>query len=418
MNARALGATPLLAATLLAGALAFVAWAPVRAKAAPDKSAPLAPVLESLKAHVERLAGPEWKGRGAWEDRVKAAAYIADYLEALGMAPLPGRTSYAVDFGGTAEQPEGRNVCAWWPAPPKAGEPVPEYVLLSAHYDHLGVKDGVIYPGADDNASGVAVLLEVARTLLEQEKRVLRTQALPRALCLVAFDLEEQSLIGSRRFVAEPPVPLEKCALFLTMDQMGRSIADLAPGTLFLMGSEHCAWLDTHLQGAKTAEGISKALLGIDFQPPTGYSDYVPFQEKAIPFLFISTGACGHYHRPEDTPEKLDYARMEQHVGFVRELTLAALAVAERPVWRAGAEPRLDEIQIVRNLVGAAVPKLAEMNAPGGIQFAVTNFVAHLDKLLAKGAVTAAERTIVRNTARMLFTQAVALVGRAAPVPR
>ncbi len=413
MKAYALGA-----GLFLAAALAFLARPPLRAGEAPGKDAPRAPVLESLKAHVERLAGPEWKGRGAWEDRVKAADYVADYLKALGMAPLPGRTSYAVDFGGTAEQPEGRNVCAWWPAPPKAGEPVPEYVMLTAHYDHLGVKDGVVYPGADDNASGVAVMLETVRTLIEQERLVLRLKPLARALCLVAFDLEEKQLIGSRRFAAEPSVPLEKCALFLTMDQMGRSIADLAPGTLFLMGSEHCAWLDTQLQGATTAEGISKALLGIDFQPPTGYSDYVPFQERSIPFLFISTGACGHYHQPGDTPEKLDYARMESHVAFVRGLTLAALDVVERPAWRAGAEPRLEEIQIVRNLVGAAVPKLAEMGAPGGIQFAVTNFQAHLDKLIAKGAVTAAERTSVRNTARMLFTQAVALVGRAVPVPR
>ncbi len=413
MNARALGA-----GLLLAGALALGGRVALKAEQPWPEKFPIAPVLDSLKEHVRRLAGPELKGRGAWEDRVKASIYLSTYLEWLGFQPLPGRDSYVVDFGGTPEQPEGRNVCAWWPAPPEAGEPIPEYVLLTAHYDHLGVKDGVVYPGADDNASGVAVMLEVARTLVEQEKRVLRTKALPRALCLVAFDLEEKGLIGSRRFVAEPPVPLEKCALFLTMDQMGRSIADLAPGTLFLMGSEHCAWLDTHLQGAKTAEGISKALLGIDFQPPTGYSDYVPFQEKEIPFLFISTGACGHYHQPEDTPERLDYTRMESHVAFVRGLTLAALDVTERPAWRAGAEPRLEEVQIVRNLVGAAVPKLAEMNAPGGIQFAVTNFVAHLDKLLAKGSVTAAERTTVRNTARMLFTQAVALVGRAAPIPR
>jgi hypothetical protein len=379
---------------------------------------PTGSVLESLKAHVEKLAGPEWKGRGAWEDRVKAAEYVAAYFEALGCVPLPGQKSFFVDFGGTPEQPEGRNVCAWWGPPPKAGEPRPEYVMLTAHYDHLGVKDGVVYPGADDNASGVAVMLETVRTLIEQERLVLRLKPLARALCLVAFDLEEKQLIGSRRFAAEPPVPLEDCALFLTMDQMGRSIADLAPGTLFLMGSEHCGWLDDYLVGATTAEGITKARIGIDFQPPTGYSDYVPFQERSIPFLFISTGACGHYHRPEDTPEKLDYGRMESHVAFVRGLTLAALDVMPGPTWRAEAEPRLEEIQIVRNLVAAAIPKLAEMNAPGGIQFAVTNFQAHLDKLIAKGSVTAAERTSVRNTARMLFTQAVALVGKGTPAPR
>jgi hypothetical protein len=365
----------------------------------------------ALKAHVERLAGPALKGRGAWEDRVQAAAYVAAELEAAGLKPLPGRKDYFVDFGGTPGKPEGRNVCAWWPEPPKQAKEAGEYVLLTAHYDHLGVKDGVVYPGADDNASGVAVLIEAVRALIGRESLVLRTSALPRALCVVAFDLEEQGLIGSRRFVAEPPVPLEKCALFLTMDQMGRSIADLAPGTLFLMGSEWCPWLDGYLAQAPVAEGIAKARIGMDFQPPTGYSDYVPFQEKSIPFLFISTGACGHYHQPGDTPDLLDYARMEKHVGFVRDLTLAALAVEVRPAWDAtGPQPRLDEIQVIRDLVGKAVPKLAEMGIEGPIRFAVTNFQTYLDKIIARGAVTAAERTNVRNTARVLFQQAVALL--------
>lgn len=380
------------------------------------KKLPAGPVRDGLVEHVRRLAGPDLKGRGAWADRVKAATYIATYMESLDLKPLPGKTSYFVDFGGTAEQPEGRNVCGWWPEPPKDAASAADYVLLTAHYDHLGVKDGQVYPGADDNASGVAVMLEAVRALIDQEKLVLRAKALPRALCVVAFDLEEQNLIGSRRFVAEPPVPLSKCALFLTMDQMGRSIADLAPGTLFLMGSEWCPWLDGWLAEKKVADGITKARIGIDFQPPTGYSDYVPFQEQKIPFLFVSTGACGHYHQPGDVPELLDYARMEQHVAFVRDLTLAALDVAERPTWDpAGPKPRLDEVQIVRDLVTKAGPRLDEMGVQGPIRLGVHNFQTYLDGLIAKGEVTAQDRTKVRNTARILFQQAVMLLKGATP---
>lgn len=375
-----------------------------------------------LRRHVERLCAPDMAGRGAWEHREQAAAYVAGELAALGLVPLPGQASMAVDFGGTAGAPgapgapRGRNVCAWWPAPPAPGQPLPEYVLLSAHYDHLGVKDGVTYPGADDNASGVAVMLEVVRAFVERERRVARTAPLPRALCVVAFDLEEQRLEGSRAFVAQPPVPLERCALFLTLDQMGRSLADLVPGTLFLMGSEHCAWLDGWLGAAEAPAGLSKARLGIDFQPPTGYSDYLPFQEREVPFLFVTTGACAHYHRPEDVPERLDWASMERHATFVRALVTAALEVPERPAWRAGAEPRLEEVEVVRRIAAAAGPRLDELKVEGPVRFALAGFLKYLDGLVAKGSVTPAERANVSGTARMLFTQAVALLGRA-PAP-
>lgn len=368
----------------------------------------------ALRRHVAHLAGPELKGRGAWEDRRRAADYVAQAFEAAGFRPLPGRTSYFVDHGvgsveGAPQQPAVRNVCAWWPAPPATAAEAGEYVLLSAHYDHLGVKDGVVYPGADDNASGVAVLLEVARSFTGREALVLRQAPLPRALCLVAFDLEERALVGSRAFVAEPPVALERCALFLTMDQMGRSLADLAPGLLFLMGSEHCAWLDTAVRALDPGQGVERTLLGIDFQPPTGYSDYVPFQERRIPFLFVSTGACAHYHQPGDTPDRLDYPRMALHVETVRELVTQALAVAERPAWRETPAPRLDEIQAVRGLVGRALPRLEELQAPGALRTMVTNFHAYLGQIVERGVVTPAERANVRNTARLLFQQAVRL---------
>lgn len=365
-----------------------------------------------LRAHVDFLAGPELKGRGAWEDRKKAADHVAKGFEQAGFRPLPGRTGYFVDHEGTPEQGTVRNVCGWWPEPPKSAKDVGEYVLLSAHYDHLGVRDGKVYPGADDNASGVAVLLEAARTFVAREALVLRIKPLPRALCLVAFDLEERGLVGSRKFAAEPPVPLEKCALFVTMDQMGRSLADLEPGLLFLMGSEHCGWLEKTVQAAATEEGIRRCILGIDFQPPTGWSDYVPFQERKIPFLFVSTGACGHYHQPGDTPEKLDYPRMVQHTTWVRDLVGRALAAEEPFVWKEPGEPRLEEVQTIRHLVGLSVPKMETMGVPDGIKLMVTKFLAYLDEILARGKVTPEERTAVRNQARTLFQMAVALQPR------
>ena len=369
-------------------------------------------VEAALRKHVAYLAGPELHGRGAWEDRKKAAEYVAQGFEKAGFKPLPGQKTYYVDHGGTPEQPDVRNVCAWWPEPPKTPKDVGSYVLVTAHYDHLGVRGEKTYPGADDNASGVAVLLEMARTFTGREALTLRTKPLPRALCLVAFDLEEKNLVGSRTFAAEPPVPLEKCELFLTMDQMGRSLADLKPGLLFLMGAEHSAWTERTVQNLTVDSTVTKAVLGIDFQPPTGYSDYVPFQEKKIPFLFVSTGACGHYHQPGDTADRLDYPRMALHTAFVRDLVTMAMAAEEPFAWKDAGEPQIAEIQTVRDIAALAVPKMQEVNAPPMVQTAVANFLKLLDEILGRGKVTADERTTVRKTANTLFQMAAMVAPR------
>ena len=110
------------------------------------------------------------------------------------------------------------------------------------------------------------------------------------AVLFVAFDLEEQGLVGSRRLAAAPPLPLDRCAAFLTMDQMGRSLADLVPGTLFVMGAEHAEVLDAVVSDQPAIPGGKLGKLGIDFQPRVGYSDYLPFLEREMPFLFVSTG--------------------------------------------------------------------------------------------------------------------------------
>jgi hypothetical protein len=364
-------------------------------------------VREEVEKTVRYLAGEELRGRGAWEDRKKAAAFVAKAFEDAGWKPLPGRDSYFVDHGGTKEEPEVRNVAAWLPTGrdvPAGGE---EYVILSAHYDHLGVKDGKVYPGADDNASGVAALLEVAWGLAQTtwEEPPLR------AFCFVAFDLEEQNLVGSRRFVAEPPVPLDRCAAFVTMDQMGRSIADLAPGTLFLMGGESSPEVASAVEAAELPEGGRKAVLGIDFQPPTGYSDYVPFQEKKVPFLFMSTGACAHYHQPGDVPDKIDYDRLAEYVGVARELVGHLAFCEKRPTWRDGEPaPSLEEVTTIRDLVALAQEKMESMTVPQHVRVAVAAFRGNLDKILESGTVTAAQRTMIRNGARLLFQQAVALL--------
>ena len=112
-----------------------------------------------------------------------------------------------------------------------------ECVVIGVHYDHLGVRNGIVFHGADDNASGVAMMLEVARQLAS-------TGRPRRSVMFVGFDLEEQMLWGSRWF-AHPPRPLTQFKLFITADMIGRSLGDLPLPAVFILGSEHAPQLRT-----------------------------------------------------------------------------------------------------------------------------------------------------------------------------
>ena len=373
---------------------------------------------ETLTTHVRWLAAPERKGRGAWQDREASAAYVERAFRAAGLHPLPGRDAMFLDTPGVKE-PALRNVAAWLPGVATADG---EYVILSAHYDHLGqrvtetaaegsatVRTTTTFHGADDNATGVAALLEIARVLGTRHAQ--EPQAFPRALVFVAFDLEEQNLVGSRRYVTEPPLPLARCAAFLTMDQLGRSLADLTPGTLFLMGTEHSAALEAQVRElAAPAEG-AKAILGIDFQP--GYSDYVPFHEARIPYVFVTSGACADYHQPTDVAARIDGPQLLARTRWVRDLTMRIVGGATRPVWREAGPPQVAEMETLRALLTTAQENLAGVQGlPPMAGVLVGNYTKYLEKILADGVVTAEERGSARLGVLNLFKMAIQLASR------
>ena len=163
---------------------------------------------------VELLASPEFGGRrGPGGD--KAAAFLIEQFRRLKLEPL---------FQGEFTQPVpghepgtiiGRNVGAIL----RGSDPSlrDQWVIVAAHFDHLGIRGGKLYPGADDNATGVAMMLEVARALAPGPA------APQRSVMFIGFDLEEVSLFGSRYFVAHPPVPLDRVVLFITADMIGRA---------------------------------------------------------------------------------------------------------------------------------------------------------------------------------------------------
>jgi hypothetical protein len=174
-----------------------------------------------------------------------------------------------------------------------------------------------VHNGADDNASGTAGLLELARRLGERE------QKLPRRVVFLAFTGEERGLLGSAHYVKEPLFPLDKTIAMLNMDMIGRLEGDRL--TVFGTGTAPVwnDWLDpaaqtTRLQLAKKPEGF-------------GPSDHASFYAKRIPVLHLFTGTHSDYHRPSDDWDKINFAGMMQVIDLVETLVVRTAENPEPP---------------------------------------------------------------------------------------
>ena len=173
--------------------------------------------------------------------------------------------------------------------------------VVSAHYDHLGVRDGVVYPGADDNASGVAVILEVAAYCQKNPFR--------RSIVFAAFDAEEGGLQGARVFVAKPPMPKDRIALNVNLDMVSRS----DKREIFVAGTYHTPTLKAPLEEVAKRAPI-KVLFGHDRPKAmaggvddwTNQSDHGPFHAAKIPFVYFGVEDHADYHKPTDTADKIN----------------------------------------------------------------------------------------------------------------
>jgi hypothetical protein len=200
-----------------------------------------------------------------------------------------------------------------------------ETIVIGAHYDHLGFGgDGSLAPGskevhngADDNASGTAALLELARRFGA------RSQKPARRLVFVAFTGEERGLLGSARYVNEPLFPLESTVAMFNMDMVGRLEEDKL--TVFGAGTSP-RWKGLLDEAAKPS-----ALTLIEKPEGFGPSDHSSFYGKQIPVLHLFTGTHNDYHRPGDDAEKINVEGMVRIAGFLERIVDDTLAQAERP---------------------------------------------------------------------------------------
>jgi acetylornithine deacetylase/succinyl-diaminopimelate desuccinylase-like protein len=285
-----------------------------------------------MKADVEWLAAPEREGRGAGSRGLDAAAnYIAERFERLGLAPLMpaarGDDRYFQSFSMTGETGAtlpARNVIGVLPGTNSALNG--KALIISAHYDHLGFgwpdaragAKGRLHPGADDNASGVAVMLELARLMANEKPE--------RSVVFAAFAGEEAGLVGARSYVRAARAPGAPFALSghiadLNLDTVGR----LADGKVTIFGTGSARELPFIFMGAGAVTGVPVQAVaqGIDA------SDHTAFVEAGVPAVQLFASAGSDYHRPSDTADKIDYAGMGKVAAILKEAVDYLAARAE-----------------------------------------------------------------------------------------
>ena len=362
---------------------------------------PLAIAAEPLKKHVAYLASDELQGRGSPASRQLAAKYLVAEFKRLKLEPLFEK-SYAQEVPGVVEEDGtkpiwGLNVGAFLPgSDPQLKD---EIIVLGVHYDHLGQRNGKIYPGADDNASSVAMMLEVARQLATAKDRP------QRSIAFVGFDLEEHLLWGSRWFAGHPPWKLSQVKLFITSDLLGRSLGDLPLPVVFVMGSEYGTGLTPLLQDLVPPKGLELARLGADLVGTR--SDYGPFRDEHVPFLFFSTGEHPDYHTPRDTPDRLNYEQLASISNVILQVVRESANTKTPPAWIKQPAPDLEEARTIHRIT--ELLQVADQSGKKPLtqlqRFLVTQTHNKTGQILRKAELTKEERLwLIRSAQALLFT--------------
>ena len=220
-----------------------------------------------------------------------------------------------------------------------AGPFADETIVVGAHYDHLGnggLTSGSLAPfsrnihnGADDNASGTATVMELARRLAK------RADPLPRRVVFMAFSGEERGLLGSRHYCEHPLIPLDKTVMMVNFDMVGR-LSDKSELTMVGVGST--PGIDTIVESLGSAAGFKiKQVKGVS--DGFGGSDHESFYDKQIPVLFAFTGLHNDYHKPTDDTERINFPGMARIADYGELLLLDIARRPARPVFVASTKP-------------------------------------------------------------------------------
>lgn len=255
---------------------------------------------EELSDHVRFLAQPALRGRRplTWESRL-ARNYLTQRFREYGLIPWGTAKAYAQSFA------VGTNVIGVLPgSDPNLAQ---EFVIVSAHYDHLGKTERGLCLGACDNAAGVAALLEIAEHLALSKNRP------KRSVCFAAFDQEETALLGAFAFTRRPDFDEMKLAGVLNIDSLGRNGYEVLENHLFVCGTE--GYSSLRKERLQTGSGLQILPVGTGIVGARG--DHVAFEDMNVPTLFFSSGLFADYHKDSDTPDKLEYGKVKQSAHII-----------------------------------------------------------------------------------------------------
>ena len=327
MTTRAPFFAPRFAATAALTVLALAA-APAWSRATPaaDAAAQPAPAAtaapldqQQLLADVRTLASVDFGGRKtATEGSLKAQAYLTARFTALGLRAFGGGYSQPFSFMNTRTKPPatvaGVNLIGYIP-----GTAQPQrFIVVSAHYDHLGMKDGQLYPGADDNASGVATMLAMAAWF--------RAHPPLHSVVFAAFDAEEMGLRGAKAFVGALPFPQSQLIMNLNFDMVGHN-----DNEIFVTGTHYHPAFKPLIAQVAARSSIKVSLGHDDPTTPnaklkgadedwTDSSDHGPFHAAGVPYLYAGVEDHPDYHQPTDTFEHLNTAFFTKAAAMLIDL--------------------------------------------------------------------------------------------------
>lgn len=279
---------------------------------------PAFPALDStqLIRDLFVLAADSMEGRRVGTPGgARARAYLTRRIRAIGIEPL--RDSLAQHFasaGRGGDTTRGVNLVGV-----VRGTRAPDrFIVVTAHYDHVGVREGQVYPGADDNASGAAAILAIAAWV--------KRNPLAHSVIFVWFDGEEGGLRGARAFVANPPVPLTNIVANVNLDMVARG----DKGELYAAGATPNPQFRPILELLAAVAPVTLKLGHDDGNTRdnwTNQSDQGAFHAQKVPWVYFGVEDHPDYHRPTDTPDKVNpgfYYRSVQTIGeFVRRLDAA-----------------------------------------------------------------------------------------------
>ena len=276
---------------------------------------------KTLKNNLYQFSSTNFNGREVGtEGQKKAARFLADFYKEEGLLPAAKDSTY---FQVIPKNflPEKFNASENVVAYIKGSQKPEELIIISGHLDHLGVEDNEIHFGADDNGSGTVAIMEIAQAFKNAERNGIRPK---RSILFLHLTAEEIGLQGSLFYTQNPLFPLEKTIANLNIDMIGRVDKRHKdnPDYIYLIGADRIS-KELHFISEKVNNTSSKLELDYKFNAKNDNnnyyyrSDHYNFAQKNIPVIFYFNGEHPDYHKPTDTPEKINYPLLEKRTKLI-----------------------------------------------------------------------------------------------------